>query len=71
MMSCLIILSKCQDLCLFWGSVQMYSGRHVFYIDFQLLGLKRDRKEGGRFWGLQGTVSREWIGPCILLKDRP
>jgi hypothetical protein len=29
MMSCLIILSKCPDLCLFWGSVQMHSGWHV------------------------------------------
>jgi hypothetical protein len=25
----------------------MYSGRHVVSIDFQLLGLKSDRKEGG------------------------
>jgi hypothetical protein len=23
------ILSKCQDLCFFWGYVQMYSGRHL------------------------------------------
>ncbi len=36
----LIILSKYQDLCLFWGYMQMYSGRHVVVIDFQLLGLK-------------------------------
>jgi hypothetical protein len=43
--SCLIILSKCQDLDLFWGSV--YSGRHVVDSDFQPLGLKSDRKEGG------------------------
>jgi hypothetical protein len=42
MMSCLIILSKCPDLCLFWGSVQMHSGRHVVNTDFQPLGLKRD-----------------------------
>jgi hypothetical protein len=31
MKSFLIILSKCSDLCLFWGSVQMYTGRHVVY----------------------------------------
>jgi hypothetical protein len=46
MMSCLIILSKCQDVCLFWGYVQMYSGRHVVDIDFQPLCLKSDHKEG-------------------------
>ncbi len=32
---------------LFWSYVQMYSGRHVVIIDFQLLGLKSDHKEGG------------------------
>jgi hypothetical protein len=47
MMSCLIILSKCQDLGLFWGFVQMHSGRHVVNIDLQSLGLKSDRNEGG------------------------
>ncbi len=40
-MSCLIILSKCQDLGLYWGSVE------VVDIDFQPLGLKSDRNEGG------------------------
>ncbi len=40
-MSCLIILSKCQDLCLFWGYVQTYSGRDLVDIDFQPLGPKR------------------------------
>jgi hypothetical protein len=45
-MSCLIILSKYQGLCLFWGSVQMHSGRPAVNIDFQPLGLKSDRKEG-------------------------
>jgi hypothetical protein len=38
------ILSKCQDLCFFWGYVQMYSGRHLVDIDFQALGPKSDRK---------------------------
>jgi hypothetical protein len=52
MMSCLIILSKCQDLCLFLGYVWAYSGRHVVDIDFQPLGLKSGCKEGG-FWGLR------------------
>ncbi len=46
MMSCLIILSKCPDLWLFWGSVKIYSGRHVVNINFQNLGLKSDREEG-------------------------
>ncbi len=52
-MSCLIILSICPDLCLFWGSVQMHSGRHAVDIDFQPLGLNIDCKEGrgGGFWG--------------------
>ncbi len=45
-MFCLIIVSKYKDLCLFWGYVQMYSGQHVVIIDFQLLGLESDRKEG-------------------------
>jgi hypothetical protein len=48
----LIIQSKCPDLCLFWGSMQTHLGRHAVNIDFQLLGLKSDRKEGG-FWGLK------------------
>jgi hypothetical protein len=47
MMSCLIILSKCPDLCLFWGSMQIDSGRHQVNIDFQPLSLKSDRKEAG------------------------
>ncbi len=51
MISCLIFLSKCSDLGLFWGSVQVYSGRHVVYFDLQHLSLKSDRKEGG----IQGT----------------
>jgi hypothetical protein len=46
MMSCLIILSKCPDLCLIWCSVHMQSGRHVVNIDFQLLSLKSFRKDG-------------------------
>ncbi len=46
MMSSLIILSKYPDLCLFWGSVKMHSGRHPVNIDFQPFGLKSDRKEG-------------------------
>jgi hypothetical protein len=57
MMSCLIILLNCQDLGLFWGSVQMYSGRDVVNIDFQPLGLKNDHKEGGGgFWGLKYKI---------------
>jgi hypothetical protein len=52
MMSCWIILSKCQAFGLFWGSVQVYSGRHVVNIDFQPLGLKSYRKGGG---GILGT----------------
>ncbi len=51
MISCMIILSKCSDLGLFLGSVQVYSGRHVVYMDLQPLSLKSDRKEGG----IQGT----------------
>ncbi len=36
------------------GSVQIYSGRHVFNNDFHPLGMKGDRKEGGGgFWGLE------------------
>ncbi len=30
-----------------WGSVPVYSGKHVVNIDFQPLGLKSDRKGGG------------------------
>ncbi len=56
MMSCLIILSKCQDLYIFWGYVQMYLGQHIVDINFQPLGLKSDRKEGG-FWGLKSKIS--------------
>jgi hypothetical protein len=52
MMSCLIIISKCSDLGLFWGSVQVYSGGHVVNIALQPLGLKSDQKEGG-FEGLK------------------
>ncbi len=48
-MSCLIILSKCQDLGLYLGSVEVYSGQHV--VDFQPLGLKSDRNEGGGILG--------------------
>jgi|LakMenEpi03Aug12_release.lakeMendotaPanAssembly.Ray.scaffolds.fasta_scaffold447771_1 hypothetical protein len=50
MMYCLIILSRCSDLGLFWGSVQVDSGRHVDNIDLQPLGLKSDRKEGEILW---------------------
>jgi hypothetical protein len=39
--------TKYQDFCLFWGYVWMYSWRHVVNIDFQLLGLESDCKEGG------------------------
>jgi hypothetical protein len=46
-MSCLIVLSKCPDLCLFWGSMQLHSGRLQVNIDFQSLSPKSDRKEGG------------------------
>jgi hypothetical protein len=31
----------------YFGSVQMHSGRHVLNFYFQPLGLKSDRKEGG------------------------
>jgi hypothetical protein len=55
MMSCLIILTKCSDLGLFKGSVQMYSGWHVVNIDLQPLGLKSDRKKGG-FRGLKFNI---------------
>ncbi len=55
MMSCLIILSKCSDLGLFWGSVQVYSGRLAVNIDLQPFSLKSDRKEGG-FWGLKFKI---------------
>jgi hypothetical protein len=44
MLSC---LSNVQDLGLFWGSVQVYSGQHIVNIDFQPLALKSHRKEGG------------------------
>jgi hypothetical protein len=47
MMSSLIILSKCPDLGLSWGSIEVYSGRRVVDIDFQPLGLKIERKEEG------------------------
>ncbi len=50
MVSCLNFLTKCQNLCLFWGYVQMYSGRHVGNIDFRPLGLKSDCKGGGDSW---------------------
>jgi hypothetical protein len=48
MMTGLIILSKCQDLCLFWVYVPdvFSAGSHVVDIDFQPLGLKSDHKEG-------------------------
>ncbi len=45
-MSCLNILSKLPDLCLFWGSVQMHSGRLAVNIDFQPLDPKSDCKGG-------------------------
>ncbi len=32
---------KMSYLCLFWGSVQMHSGRHIVNIDFQPMGLKK------------------------------
>jgi hypothetical protein len=43
----MIILSKCPDLCLFWGSVQRRAERLAVNINFKLLGLKSDSKEGG------------------------
>jgi hypothetical protein len=52
--SSLLFIKKCPDLCIFWGFVQMRSGRHAVNIDFRPLGLISDLKEGGGgFWGLK------------------
>jgi hypothetical protein len=43
-----------QDVCLFWGSVQMHSGWHAVNIDFQPLGLKVTARRGEG--GILGTI---------------
>jgi hypothetical protein len=45
---------------LFWGSMQVYSGRHVVNIDLHPLSLKSDRKEGG-FRGLKFKILNLYI----------
>jgi hypothetical protein len=68
-MSCLIILSKCPDLGLYWGSVEVYSGQHVVDIDFQPLGLKSDCKERG-FWGLKSLHFHNCTSDAVIWAEQ-